>query len=625
MPKVFTFATFVCVLSLTYWLDAQSARPRKNVIVFVADGLRAGSVNPTDTPALWSIREEGVHFANSHSLFPTFTMANASAIATGHGLGNTGVFSNVIWAGFATYSGTPVPFLENDRMLADFSAHFSGRFPSETTLLAIAAQNGYNTASVGKLGPSGLLIQGTPEPLIVDDATGNEGGFPLPSRFSEEIRKIGLPTDAPTRSNGYGATSSGNNGYAGTSKQPGTRLPNAVQQQWFVDVTTRVLLPMFKQESPKPFMLMYWSRDPDGTQHNGGDSLGSLSPGINGSTVRMALRNADRNLKQILDWLESNPSIKANTDVFVTSDHGFATISKREIAPGVGTASNAAKQNYADTPSGQLPYGFLAIDLALALKANLFDPDRRPEAPATGLFRQIRLGPEIFDRPAGGNGLIGNDVKQADGSDALAIVAANGGSDLIYVPSRNAEVVRRIAGILTTFDYVGGIFVDDSYGPIPGALPISAIGLKGSTPLPHPALVVAFKVFYQRPGDLQTAVQISDASQQQGQGMHGGLGRDSTFNNMAAIGPDFRTRFADRAPVSNADIAPTIAHILGFELRSTGRVITEALRGRVLRESAKMDRMESTPAANRKTIIYFQEFGGSRYIDRGCFEVTSCP
>jgi hypothetical protein len=58
------------------------------------------------------MRQQGVNFANSHSLFPTFTMANASAIATGHGLGDTGVFSNVIWTRYPTYSGTPVPFLE---------------------------------------------------------------------------------------------------------------------------------------------------------------------------------------------------------------------------------------------------------------------------------------------------------------------------------------------------------------------------------------------------------------------------------------------------------------------------------------------------------------------------------
>ena len=37
--------------------------------------------------------------------------------------------------------------------------------------------------------------------------------------------------------------------------------------------------------------------------------------------------------------------------------------------------------------------------------------------------------------------------------------------------------------------------------------------------------------------------------------MHGAIGRDNTFNNMAAMGPDFKKHAVVRTPVSNADIA----------------------------------------------------------------------
>ena len=47
-----------------------------------------------------AVRDKGVNFANPHSLFPTFTMANASGMSTGHFLGDTGVFSNTIYVGF---------------------------------------------------------------------------------------------------------------------------------------------------------------------------------------------------------------------------------------------------------------------------------------------------------------------------------------------------------------------------------------------------------------------------------------------------------------------------------------------------------------------------------------------
>jgi hypothetical protein len=80
----------------------------------------------------------------------------------------------------------------------------------------------------------------------------------------------------------------------------------------------------------------------------------------------------------------------------------------------------------------------------------------------------------------------------------------------------------------------------------------------GKTTTPRPSIVVSFKVFYLVPGDLQSAVQISDTFYQEGQGMHGGFGRDSTFNSMAALGPDFKRGFTDDVPVSNADICTDI-------------------------------------------------------------------
>src|SRR5207344_3169853 len=111
--------------------------------------------------------------------------------------------------------------------------------------------------------------------------------------------------------------------------------------------------------------------------------LNRLSPGINGDTSRAAIRNADRALQQLLAWLDAHPAMKRNTDLFVTSDHGFATISRREIDRDGGTTrSDSAQHEYLDaqgrveTPKGTLPYGFLAIDLARDLGLSLFDPDR---------------------------------------------------------------------------------------------------------------------------------------------------------------------------------------------------------------------------------------------------------
>ena len=92
-----------------------------NLILFVPDGLRARIVTPETAPAMAEVRDKGVNFRNSHSMFPTFTTANASAMATGHYLGDTGDFSNTIYTGYpvAAADGTVTPFLESDPVLHD--------------------------------------------------------------------------------------------------------------------------------------------------------------------------------------------------------------------------------------------------------------------------------------------------------------------------------------------------------------------------------------------------------------------------------------------------------------------------------------------------------------------------
>ena len=83
----------------TGFASAQNNTPR-NLILFIPDGLRALKVTPDTAPAMAEVRDQGVNFKNSHSLFPTFTTPNASAMATGHYLGDTGDFSNTIYAGY---------------------------------------------------------------------------------------------------------------------------------------------------------------------------------------------------------------------------------------------------------------------------------------------------------------------------------------------------------------------------------------------------------------------------------------------------------------------------------------------------------------------------------------------
>jgi predicted AlkP superfamily pyrophosphatase or phosphodiesterase len=114
--------------------SAQNATPR-NLILFVPDGLRGRIVTPQTAPAMAEVRDKGVKFRNSHSLFPTFTMANGSAMASGHYLGDTGTFSNTIYTGYSSgpAGDTVVPFIENNAVLGDIDEHFNGDYLNEET------------------------------------------------------------------------------------------------------------------------------------------------------------------------------------------------------------------------------------------------------------------------------------------------------------------------------------------------------------------------------------------------------------------------------------------------------------------------------------------------------------
>src|SRR3978361_2228924 len=64
----------------------------------VWDGLRPDSVNATDTPNLFALRQAGVNFSDNHSTYPTFTMMNGASFATGSFPKTSGFYGNTFWA-----------------------------------------------------------------------------------------------------------------------------------------------------------------------------------------------------------------------------------------------------------------------------------------------------------------------------------------------------------------------------------------------------------------------------------------------------------------------------------------------------------------------------------------------
>ncbi len=287
------------------------------------------------------------------------------------------------------------------------------------------------------------------------------------------------------------------------------------------------------------------------------------------------------------------------TDVIVTADHGFSVESRQS------ETSSAAKLRFPDVVPGFLPPGFPAIDLAAALGLNLYDTAGFPIELHKGFY------------PKRGGALLGTDPAKP-----LVTVVSNGGSDLIYLADpTDTALAGRVVEALTRQDYTGAIFAADALGPIPGTLPLSAIGMAGVALPPAPSLVVSFKSFSTGcPRPEVCGAEVADTDLQQGQGIHGSFGRQDTHNFMAAIGPDFKAGFVDPAPVGNSDIAPTIAKLLDLDLggggHAVGRVVSEALSADGAAAAARTHVLRSSPAANGfVTVLDWQDVGGVPYFD----------
>ena len=572
--------------------SVSASAQQQNIVLFVADGMRAAAVSPELTPTMARVRAEGIDFRNSHSLFPTVTTANASAIATGHYFGDTSDFGNSIYVRFpvASAQGAFTPFIQDNFVLAELNRHMGGNFLAEKSLMASLREKGYLTAVFGKVGPVGIQditqLDGLTT-IFFDDDTGKKNGIALTAELAAQLKAADLPLETPGRAQRV---------------SPG-KMTNILQQTYYRNVVTKVVLPHFKA-SGKPFMIVYWSPDPDGTQHSQLDSENELTPGINGPTSQAALKVADDDLAAIIAALKEL-GLEGSTNIFVTADHGFSTVSKESAT------SPAAKLSFEKVPAGHLPPGFLAIDLAVALDLPLHEPF------AKGPVLDFRNG----KHPRRANALLGQDPSKPD-----IAIAANGGVDLIYLPSDSArQLAPKVVTALLAQDYVSGIFVDDDLGKLPGTLPLSILRLKGGARTPTPSIVVNFRSFStgcDRP--LYCGAIIADTTLKQGQGHHGSLSRSDTANFMAAIGPSFKSAFANQAPVSNADIAPTLAHLLGIELPASGklkgRVMTEILKDGADVVSTRKDIVSDPSPEGLRTIVNLQYVGDTPYFSAGGFE-----
>ena len=160
--------------------------------------------------------------------------------------------------------------------------------------------------------------------------------------------------------------------------------------------------------------------------------------------------------------------------------------------------------------------------------------------------------------------------------DDAVVIAANGGSDYLYVPAKGRKVVENIVRFLQSREEFGAIFVDDNYGRIPGTFKMSVVHLE-NTAGRNPDIIVSYN--FDKDAVVQGLKGTEYESMQGNRGMHGSFSPVDVHNTLITFGPDFKSEMKDEIPSGNIDVAPTIAHLLGLPLPDTdGRVLFEAIK-----------------------------------------------
>jgi arylsulfatase A-like enzyme len=323
-----------------------------------------------------------------------------------------------------------------------------------------------------------------------------------------------------------------------------------------------------------PDLTIFWSKEPDATTH-------AYGPGTYNSID--ATKFNDEILGRVVEKIRQL-GWDQTTDIIVTQDHNHSTVSGdlthfplREMVDGrVGDPN----------PQGYSVSGFVRTAEVLArdgLKA--YDGAGCREVPILSgiLATGSPLQPVKNDTDGG---LCGKTQKYTSTNYAIpkplaagsVVVAANAGSDYLFVPDGNPNTVRAAVTSLQSRLQFGAIFVSDKYGEIAGTLPMSLINTENSIPGRSPDIIVSFSF------DEKAAVAgkpgISYASSVNRRGDHGSFSPVDTHISLMAYGPDFKSGFSNTLPTANVDLAPTIARILKLSMPDVqGRVLEEALQG----------------------------------------------
>ncbi|MFK3889222.1 alkaline phosphatase family protein [Sphingomonas sp. NPDC079357] len=586
-------------------------------IVFVWDGLRPDDVNATDTPNLYKLQQDGVQFADNHSTYPTFTMMNGASFATGSFPATTGFYGNTFWTP-PQGSGNTVPagnggsggaadyidpvFTEDYAILDTLNAYYGNQLLLVKSLFATAQAAGLTTATIGKSGPAYIQDLGQasyfvdentvrPRSLVTELQAANIA-VPTNTIKTYDDVKLAAANGNPTGRASYATFNTtafdpdGKLTVTARDSSNSSGAPEDAANKYMMSVFTSYILP-----KKNPMLSLIWFRTPDNVEHGYG-------PGT--ANVKAGLRSQDARLGELLAALKAQ-GLDQSTNVIIVSDHGHSSVSGptslyplRAINPAgsgtpatLGAISESGYSFSGDVRTADLLTfrGIPAFDGNGCTTSAMYGlrSDGTPTVPlrsdAAGVLcgttnAQYQAVSATLTKPVASFKVPAPGALPSNG----VVVAANGGSDYLYVPSHDKALIQQIITILQRREEYGAIFVDSRYGSIPGTFMMKDANLENSarSGKGQPDIVVSFN------WDENTVVQgkpgIEFESTGGQRGMHGSFGITDVHNTLIAAGPSFRKSYVVSGPSGNVDVAPTIAWLLGLSMpQADGRVLNEAL------------------------------------------------
>ncbi|MBT5627195.1 MAG: alkaline phosphatase family protein [Chloroflexi bacterium] len=162
-----------------------------------------------------------------------------------------------------------------------------------------------------------------------------------------------------------------------------------------------------------------------------------------------------------------------------------------------------------------------------------------------------------------------------DQGDRSVICAENGGSILLYTPTKSEELTNELLDWLANQAWAGAIATDLPNSVLVDEVSMADIGLAGPR---SPHIAVAMRsTDTGKPAPL--ARSGATAGGTIGVGSHGGSSPSELHNTLIASGPSFEPGISSNIPSGNIDVAPTILTLLGIAPpeHMDGRVLEEAM------------------------------------------------